>query len=76
MAENNDQIFVFKSDIKTKKDVRFLQRFLDIHPRIKQWSVDISDVDHVLRIVTATLNESNIADIISRCGYSCETLKD
>jgi hypothetical protein len=76
MAHVTDRIFIFKSNIKTDKDVHFIQKFLDIHPRISRWTVDTSDRDCVLRIVSGTLAEHNIIDIISRCGYNCELLTD
>ena len=76
MAQLTERIHIFRSNIKTDKDVHFIQKFLDIHPRISRWTVDTTDRDCVLRIVSETLDENNIIDIISRCGYNCELLND
>lgn len=51
-----------------------IQLSLDRHPGIAQWSVDLDDCDHVLRIVTEQLNISDIETVISEHGYTCSEL--
>jgi len=76
MKTNIDHIFIFKSNIKTDMDVYVIKTYLDIHPCIEQWNIDMDEEDRILRIVSSTLNEKNITDLICKCGYSCEALKD
>lgn len=67
-------IHIFKTDIKTEYDVALLKPVFDGHAGILQWSVDIQDVDCVLRIVTQTLSENDLISLLQAQGYHCAEL--
>lgn len=47
------------------------------HPMIYDWSIDLEDIDKVLRIeAEQTLVEKEVIDLIQDCGYVCEELPD
>jgi len=70
-------ILVFKTDIRSPQKVRLVGPVFRGHPSIIDWSVDIEDIDHVLRIVTlGTIRESDIIRLVKKCGFRCEILDD
>ncbi len=76
MKTNPDHIFIFSSDILTTSDARIVRSILDLHPLIDDWSVDVDDADHVLRIVSCSMDKKKITELITLCGYNCEELAD
>ncbi|WEK34312.1 MAG: hypothetical protein P0Y53_17640 [Candidatus Pseudobacter hemicellulosilyticus] len=68
------QILIFKTTICTESDKRFIGRVMkDCH--IIDWSVDLHDVDCVLRIVTADYSIDQIIWLICSNGFLCEELR-
>ena len=43
-------ILIFRTNIKTKKKVKAVKPLFNNHPVITAWSIDIEDIDNVLRI--------------------------
>lgn len=68
-------IHVFKTNIDTETDTKIVGELLDTHEHVIQWSVDISDVDRVLRVVTSELQQSDIISLINQQGYHCSELQ-
>jgi hypothetical protein len=69
MQTNLDHIFIFKTDIRSiGEDCR---QTLDLHPGIIEWSVDTSDTDCVLRIVSEKLNTNYLCNLIQSLGHEC-----
>ena len=58
MEEPLNQILVFKTNIKTEADRLFVKELLDGHSCIRKWTVDLNDVDCVLRIVLRPFDPS------------------
>ena len=70
-------LLIFKTDIKTKKEVKFVRPLFNDHPIITNWSIDIADIDNVLRIEAQDdLNENDIIHLIKTSGFYCEVLPD
>ena len=68
-------ILVFKTDLKTKKKVREISPCLNNHALIQEWSVDLFDVDNVLRIVTShPLKEGDVISLVKQYGFYCKPL--
>ncbi|MBA3828443.1 MAG: hypothetical protein H0X33_05860 [Taibaiella sp.] len=76
MNRNPEHVLVFRSNIKTENDKYRVSSLLDTHPLIKDWSVDTSDEDCVLRVVSEQLQQEQIIHLVSKCGYQCEELQD
>jgi tRNA G26 N,N-dimethylase Trm1 len=75
-AEHIVDILVFKTNIRLKKDVRKIATLFDGHPLIKRWSVDITDIDKVIRIESINLLPGEVINALESAGYCCEELPD
>lgn len=70
-------VLIFKTDINTRQKANDLKRIFDHHPDVGVWSVDMEDVDKVLRIeATDDLSENEVIQLIRPHGISCEVLPD
>lgn len=68
------KIHILKTDIRTKRNVKTLASFLT-DSSIERWSVDMHDIDKVLKIVTKEdTDEKYFIELIQSQGFFCETL--
>ena len=68
-------IFVFKTSVKTKMQIRRLKPHIDeILPKAK-WNFDIEDIDKILRIDSEEGMVLRIIDLLHIHNYNCEELK-
>ncbi len=71
------QILIFKTDLSTLDDIRYVQPIFDYNFEIVDWSVDIEDIDNVLRIVTrGSLKEKDIIQLMHTSRVYCENLPE
>ncbi|NVK52562.1 MAG: hypothetical protein HWD85_06480 [Flavobacteriaceae bacterium] len=71
------KLIILRTDIKTKKEVKKVKSFLNAHPQIINWSVDVEDIDNVLRIEsTDQLRETQLIEHIKERGFYCEDLPE
>ncbi len=75
MENHLDNILVFATNIKTEKDKQKVSNILDEHSEILQWNIDQEDIDCVLRIVSKTLSEEQIIQLIDHENFQCITLE-
>jgi hypothetical protein len=73
MEINIEHILLFKTTIRTEADKRFIASVMEAR-QIEQWTVDLQDIDCVLRIVSPTLQTTEVIAFISENGYLCEVL--
>ena len=69
------EILVFKTNLSDAGRISDVETYLDIHPGIHNWNVDLNDCDNVLRIVSRNIVPSEIENIVFNAGYFCEELK-
>jgi hypothetical protein len=69
-------ILVFKTDIQHREDIQKLKPLLDTKIGASRWSVDLSDVDFVLRVESQRNENQTIIEMIKQAGYHCEELID
>jgi len=69
--ENLDHIFVFKTEISTVEETVLLKNIFLNRPEVQQWSIDLEDIDRVLRIVSATLGCNEIIALLQHFGLNC-----
>ncbi len=68
-------IFVFKTSVKTKTQIKKLKPHIDkILPNAK-WSFDLEDIDKILRIESKENIVLTIIDLLSIHNHSCEELE-
>ena len=70
----NTQLFIFKTDIGPLCSNCAVYKTLDNHNEIHSWSIDLEDVDCVLRVVSDTLTPTGIIEIINQSGHQCSEL--
>ena len=76
METNSNTIFIFATNIKTERDKAIISAVLNDTPEIEQWSIDLEDIDSVLRIVSPTLNAEKIIQIIKEQDFKCSELSE
>lgn len=68
---------IFQTNIDSEKKVQSLEPILNKHPDIFKWSIDIEDIDNVLRIEgSENLLEKDIIDLIKSQNFQIEILSD
>ena len=71
------KILIFKTNIKTKKNVKALQSLFKYQSNIINWSIDLEDIDKVLKInAIETLDESDVRNLVKVRGFCCEPLTE
>ncbi|MBZ4187816.1 hypothetical protein [Niabella beijingensis] len=68
-------ILIFKTNIATVRDRKNAALVLDEQPYIRQWSIDMEDVDRVLRVVSLQPEPALITNLITASGYYCAELE-
>lgn len=70
-------LLIFKTNIKTKKKVKSLRAIFNKIPAVSDWSIDLEDIDKVLRIEsTGHLAEKEVINQVNFLGFQCELLMD
>jgi hypothetical protein len=67
-------ILVFKTNLSSTKHISKVEPFLNLHPYIKEWNVDLHDRDNILRVVSENVPAIEVRQIILNAGYVCEEL--
>lgn len=69
------QVLIFKTNIWSRKSAYDIMPLLESVKEIHRWTVDLHDVDKVLRIETETLTSNAIENIVQHAGYYCRELE-
>lgn len=68
-------LLIFRTDIETKEKVETVKPFLNNHSNIVKWSIDLEDIDKVLKVkFTEDLSEKDVIKEISTHGFNCDVL--
>lgn len=69
------KLLIFQTDIKSNKKIKSLKSVFNNNSHIIDWSIDLEDIDNVLRIeATEDLLEEYIIDIVKIKGFYIKTL--
>ena len=72
---NLKTIHVYKTNLNSMEDVTALRPILDRHSDIVQWTIDLEDVDKVLRIIAKdSATEKNFQLLLTSLGFECNPL--
>ena len=63
-----------KTSLASSFDVEKTGVFLDSHPQIVAWNIDLEDCDKVLRVECCGLSEADIVVLLHLAGYEAEKL--
>lgn len=69
-------ILVFKTSLRTKRDCNQLVPLLNRQVGIEQWTVDLTDRDKVLRVVSVGTSAATIKKLVESIGFDCCELAD
>jgi copper chaperone CopZ len=69
-------IMVFKTNIAYKKNVAEIKPHLQAIPGVQRITVDLHDIDKVLRIEASNLSTTHIRTVVQKAGFYCEELTD
>ena len=70
-------LLLFQTDIKSKKKVKSIKPMLNEHSDILKWSIDLEDIDNVLRIeATTNITETDVINMVQRHGFYIKILTD
>lgn len=72
--KNIQNILIFATNIRTNNDKQLISRTLNKISEINQWNIDQEDIDCVLRVVSETLSEEQIINIINEQNFKCTPL--
>lgn len=64
-------IYVFKTSVKSKSDVKKLTRQLNEYLTDETWNFDLDDCDNILRIDTKSNNTAKTIQILKENGFEC-----
>ena len=67
-------IFVFKTSVKTKMQVKKLKPHIDKTLPEAKWNFDLEDCDKILRVDSEENAVSKIIDLLRVHNHSCEEL--
>lgn len=79
IAKNNMpyHLLIIKTNLETKKKINSILPIFNNHQFINDWSVDIEDVDNVLRIESLkTFKEADLLALLQNHGFEGELLPD
>ena len=75
MYDRNHNLIILKTNIASIQKVIEVSSIFNKHPRIIKWSVDIEDIDNVLRIEASPFTkEKEIKNLVLEHGFYCEDL--
>ena len=69
-----NEIFVFRTNIKNKKQASALKQLFKDREPVLAFNVDLNDHDKVLRVEASGINSQDIISEIEQLGFICEEL--
>jgi hypothetical protein len=75
MENTQNNILVFATNVRTETDKQNISLVLNQNSAISEWNIDQEDIDCVLRIVSETLSEEQIINIIDAQNFKCTPLE-
>lgn len=70
------KLLILKTNIQSKRKLNKLVPVFNGHQSIQHWSVDLEDIDKVLRIETnKNIEEQEIIELVKNHGFYAEDLE-
>ena len=70
-------LVILRTNIETENRVQKLRHVFDNLASIHRWSIDLEDIDNVLRIeAKESINENEIINLIKKYGFYGKALED
>jgi hypothetical protein len=68
-------VYVFKTSVQFKKQIKHIGQQLDTITEIQKWNFDLEDCDKILRIETTKLKPIKITNLLNSLGFVCNELE-
>lgn len=68
-------VLIFKTNVRTEFDHFRIKNVLDASHKVLKWTLDRTDIDCVLRVVSDSLTAAQIIAILDYVGYECTELE-
>ncbi|MGC4103039.1 hypothetical protein [Ferruginibacter sp.] len=72
---NINDIWIFKTNIQTEADKLYIEGILNADNKITKTTIDLQDVDCVLRVVSNALCAAEIIATVKSQGFECTELQ-
>lgn len=69
------EVFVFKTNIRYKKQLPAVSRYIEKINGIARWNVDFDDKDKILRVEASNISPRVVEHTLEQAGYYCEELE-
>ncbi len=69
-------IYVFKTSVKSEKDIQQLKPYLNRMLSSAIWNFDLEDNDRIFRVDTSVYPQNTIIQLLLDKGFDCEELND
>jgi len=76
METDFNNILIFGTNIKTWNDMQIISKLLNQNKEIKQWNIDLEDIDSVLRIESENLTAEQIIKLVTEQDFKCAELSE
>ena len=71
------KLFILKTDIRNKRQLNQVRPIFQKSNHISRWSIDLDDVDKVLKVETkADAHEAEMIELLRSQGINCEALPE
>jgi hypothetical protein len=67
-------VYVFKTSVKTKKQVKAIASHLDGVDQITKWNFDLQDCDRILRVEAKNIESKDICKLMQKLDHDCVEL--
>lgn len=69
------ELLIFRTNIENQLRVKKLEKSFSRFANIKSWTVDVEDVDKVLKVhIDPPLSQVEVQNLVNNCGFVCEEL--
>ncbi len=69
------RLLIFRTNIENIYKIRELEQQFSSSPGISSWTIDVEDIDKVLKVHTKnSSSQAEVQSIVHNCGFLCEEL--
>jgi len=69
-------ILILRTNINSRDDFHSVKNSLNLSHKINDCTIDLEDVDRVVRVIGENIEKDYVVKEISRLGFNCEELQE
>lgn len=70
------EALIFKTNIRTQPDFNRVKNLLFDNPKVSECTVDLDDIDKVLRVIAEGLSVRDVEHQVRLMGFYCKEMDD